>query len=251
MAMGDWNHVAGPHNYIVASGMSTKQMSLSFPLLSGGSLSGSFVEEEEFEGAEFEQEVAPATPDYSDEDCDHGFLVTDLDDEGNKYWCKICDQRFEYHPGKEPSDIVIVEPKDFVITSNLQATLQDFRDGGVTLKETLHATNFTLMELESIMEKAFPPKLIHAQQYDIGNMNAIERVVGEQPKRISCYKELDDILSNEHATLKDVQDIYGRFIDITDITHEEDMWTKMMIVKIAFVDGSVQRIEMPVKNWKA
>ena len=61
-----------------------------FPLTAQPAISGFQKEESEPKPVA----VSCATPDYAEEHCAHSFLVTDRDNKGNVYWCKICDERF-------------------------------------------------------------------------------------------------------------------------------------------------------------
>jgi hypothetical protein len=66
-------------------------------------ISGQLVEDPEPDPVEEVEEYA--TPSYADEDCAHDWLVNDRDDQGNKYWCKVCDRRFKEHPGADEIEL--------------------------------------------------------------------------------------------------------------------------------------------------
>lgn len=88
---------------------------------------------------QFEDQLQPE-PVFEEEDkCDHSFLVTDRDDKGNVFWCKVCDDRFVEDPTNktaQPNTMsMVLDPLVDIDIATLALDLYNKKMGALDIME--------------------------------------------------------------------------------------------------------------------
>ncbi len=181
-------------------------------------------------------------------ECSHGFVVRDVVGD-DRFLCKECDVRFPRHPSMMPKEPKFNSPS-MSIGNNLHNTaiLTEFHDGLITFSAAAQATQFSLAEMKRAMEELFPQEMISEDIYTVGSLVPKVMYFSEKPKRVTCFKEVEDIFGNPNVTIEDFNKILttGCFPDLTHIDEGTDLNTGKLVMKLNFVDGSIQRIELDV-----
>ena len=185
---------------------------------------------------------APATPDYGDDDCDHGFLVHDPDDHGNVYHCKVCDERFAHHPGDEPEKKVDVVR----VAKSITESMGKFHGGLMTLTNALEETGLAIDEFTKVWKKNFPPDTETVQcTYDGSPITVEPEVISSKPPRETCPQVIEKLFENPDVTVNDLRMILNSaFPDVVTVNHTAMEWMKAVRIEIEFCDGSTQLVIM-------
>ncbi|MHA1962533.1 MAG: hypothetical protein ACW99U_20210 [Candidatus Thorarchaeota archaeon] len=188
-----------------------------------------------------------ATPSYAEEDCAHGFLVTDRDNKGNIYWCKICDKRFPTHPVPEGTD---TSQSLF----DVEETVGKFREGVITLQEAASRCTYSADELKEAVQLLFPPTETKEEIFLLGQPHVRSITVSQDPQRTTGYQELEDEIHSrirfgfEEQTAAELT--VQTFDDIESVDMRKDIATESHIFEFNFVDGSVQRVVITEKELR-
>ena len=187
--------------------------------------------------------------------CGHGFVVRDINGD-NRFHCKECDERFPRHPSMMPKKTAKFENAPFSIAHALHNTaiLTQFREGIVTFSEAAQATTFSLDQFTEEMQRLFPPEQIIDEIRTIGALRPTVVNLGEGPKRVSCYKKIEDVFGNPNLNVDQINqfiDFSDIFPDVTEVIHGMDQTAGTMTVEIIFVDGSIQRVEIAADQLMA
>jgi len=214
----------------------------------------------------FDPEAGPLYPYYEyeeeeeDEDaCNHeDFLVFDLDDVGNKYWCKICDERFPKHP----EDMKEVKPEalPFSVSADSMAShLQRFKEGCASLGEISKQTGASIQAWSKVIAKTFKAIEHYEDQYVLGSKTPVGQVLTYvEPARTSDPLEIEQFFEDMSIHASEIQSqMYDKFPDIVsvDVSHDVPEFksnTRLQAFippqdddfyyEIRFQDDSVQRV---------
>jgi len=178
--------------------------------------------------------------------CEHGFVVRDVVGD-NRFLCKECNVRFPRHPSMISKTLTFNSPS-VSIANNLHTTaiLTEFHDGMITFSEAAQATRFSLAEMKKAMEELFPPETEYELVRELGRIHPRVITLNEGPKRVSCFKEVEDIFSNPKVTFEDFNKVLttGIFPDLLSIDQYEDIAGRGLILTLNFTNDSKQRIEL-------
>jgi hypothetical protein len=197
---------------------------------------------------------------YEEEDedaCNHeDFLVYNVDDQGNIYWCKICDERFPKHPENIAAEKNL--PKAVQPDGNLSEAIEKFRAGIVTLTDIAKEFNVACETLSETIRLNFAAKPIYEDQYAPGQKTPFGRVcVDVDLPRQSDPLEVEKFFEDMSIYVPDIQsDMHNKFPDIVNVTINCDIpdfigkpLTRMQIphnddfyYEILFIDESVQKV---------
>lgn len=190
-----------------------------------------------------EKETVAEVTAVPEPECDHGFVVRDVVGD-DRFLCKECNVRFPRHPSMMPKHVISVHTSSV----NIENALTQFREGIATFTQAIQATSLSLEEFTKRMKDMFPPEPIYDRQLTIGGGQVGYVQIDEEPKRTSCFKEVEDVFGNPHVTVDQVnqfRDGPDVFPDVVEVSHTMDETYGAMIVEVGFVDGSTQRVEIP------
>ena len=180
-------------------------------------------------------------------ECDHGFVVRDIVGE-DRFLCRECDTRFPRHPSMMPKEIIHTPRLNISNSLHQRNILSNFREGMITLTDACKLTTHSLADLTQAMQDMFPPDQNYMEHRTIGQGVTGQVMLPEGPKRVSCYQEVENVFGNPNVTIDQINQ-FGRgtsiFPDVTEVRHVMDDQNAVMIVEIHFVDGSMQRVEIP------
>ena len=173
------------------------------------------------------------------EECDHGFLVVDHDDQGNKFHCKMCGERWPHHPDSQPTTD---KPRMLGIHPNAMSA---FRGGLETLAEAAKRASMTMEEFAYNFKLTMQPKYRYENIYQVGKTVPQTMMVDTEPTRTSCPKEIDDEFSNMGHTLDDMPMLMQKFPDVKGVTSHQEATAEYdmeFYMDVEFIDGSTQKV---------
>jgi hypothetical protein len=164
--------------------------------------------------------------------CEHGFVSYD-DSGSTKFLCNDCGARFLSYPGA-------ISPA--VVEASEQRVMKEFREGILSFSNALKQTQWSIGQFKEAMSRAFPLTPIYEDHFTIGITAPARKVVGYEPSRTSCYKEVDDFVGSPDTTTIDIKDIRKKFTDI--ISAQEVRFQNEHVMLITFQDESIQRVDV-------
>lgn len=169
--------------------------------------------------------------DEDDEECNHGFLVIDRDNRGNKWWCKECNERWPVHPD-DLGGSSIIEPFQVggiirigeIIESSV---IDEFRDGLLCLREAAASFGVSIRDFGRVLRdhtSAFRGEPEYEDIYTLGSLQPQKMFVRNSPGRTSDPEEVDDYFGDMQMNLTDWRNqMYDKFDDIIRVECEVDV----------------------------
>jgi hypothetical protein len=172
--------------------------------------------------------------------CEHSFVTHEgAQAAPTPFCCHDCGKSFSKMP---ESDIELVDP------GIVRACVTDFIRGATTLAQVAKDTALSLDALNSAIQNLIPKKFITSDLHTTGKAVPTKVVVGVQPHRISCAKEIDDFFSDcDSANLTELQDMMReRFPDVEG--YSLGSFNDEAYMNVQFCDGTSQRVKVKWSN---
>lgn len=198
------------------------------------------------------------------ESCEHGFLVIDRDDCGNKWWCKECDSRWPVHPDDLGGSSIIDPFRGSIITPGAlieSRIIDEFREGLLCLREAATAFGVSIRDFGRVLRdhtSAFRGEPEYDDIYTLGSLKPQRVFLRNLPGRTSDPEAIEEFFGDMNMNLTEWRDqMSQRFDDILNVQTMVDIALlsqvapgTSMVAKtpsyylVEFVNGDIQRVYM-------